>query len=489
MLKIGTDLNNRLELKEERVTLAKGLLSVTGEKGVVFGIDTRELERAFVEEGLGIGKLVIKTKLGAEKEIAYFTKSKVKMFRKFADAINEYLRSNRLVPATFEEKKEKRSSISTLYWLYGFATKHRRLLAVGIALSIATVALNLIPPYLLKVLIDNVILAKTRTAGLFEELTIVLVISYAASSIVQAFQSYALNIAGNRIVTGLRGSLFRKAVRLPASDIDNISPSRIQSRLTTDTGNTQWLMTYGLSTIITNILTIVGIGVILFLLFPTLAFYVLLPIPVIIVLIISYNKRSDKAYHKSWRRSADLITRINDVIPNYAVIKSATREEFEGDEFGEGLEKYYDTQVDITKMELKYWQPVGFLVALAAVVIWWVGGNLVIVGTLQLGVVTAFLAYMAMFYGPIQQISTIMPYVQESITSGERLREVFDNDDAAKEPSGKQKPSFAKDIVFDKVWFGYDPLFPVIKGISATIGRGKVIAIVGKSGAGKSTIA
>lgn len=488
MLRIKTDINGKLELKEESVKVAKGMLTVSGKEGTTISICTADIDKAFIEEGLGIGKLVVKRKDGSEQEVAYFTKSKVKGFRKFSDALNQYVTKNKMISTSFEEEKPKRSSINTLYWLYGFAAKHRRLLAIGVVLSLITVALNLIPPYLLKVLIDSVILSQTHPEALFEELTIILVASYAASSVVQTIQSYALNIAGNRIVTGMRETLFRHAIKLPASDIDNISPSRIQSRLTTDAGNTQWLMTYGLSTVITNALTIIGIGVILFLLFPSLALYVLIPIPFIIVLIISYNKRSDRAYHKSWRRSADLTTRINDTIPNYTVIKSATREDFEGDEFGSGLGKYYDTQVDITKMELKYWQPIGFLVALAAVVIWWVGGNLVIAGTLQLGVITAFLAYMGMFYGPIQQISTIMPYVQESITSGERLREVFDNKDTTKEPQGTKRPDLKGDITFDKVWFGYDPLFPVIKGLSAKIRKGKITSVVGKSGAGKSTV-
>jgi ATP-binding cassette subfamily C protein len=138
-------------------------------------------------------------------------------------------------------------------------------------------------------------------------------------------------------------------------------------------------------------------------------------------------------------------------------------------------------------MELKYWQPVSFLVSLATVAVWWVGGNLVILGTIQLGVVTAFLAYLGMFYSPIQQLSSIMPYIQSALTSGERLREVFDSDTALDNKHGKTA-DLKKDIVFKDVWFGYDPLFPVIKGISTTFRSGKITAVVGKSGAGKSTI-
>lgn len=489
MLSIKTDLNSKLELRPETLSIAAGKLSVIGDKGVVFSMSTDELEKSFIEEGLGIGKLVVKTKQGEEKEVAYFTKNKSKNFKKFSDALNQYIKENKLVHTTFKEKTERKAGVSTLYWLYGFAVQHRRLLLIGVLLSLVVVALNLIPAYLLKVLIDSVILAKTHSAALFEELTIVLLASYGISTLVSAIQSYALNTAGNRIVTSLRSKLFAHAVRLSASDIDNISTSRIQSRLISDTGNTQWLMTFGLSTVITNSLTIVGIGIILFFLFPTLALYVLLPIPFVIGLIVSYNKRADRAYHKNWRRSADLITKINDVIPNYTIIKSARREEFEGEEFNSGLKKFYNTSVDITKMELKYWQPIGFLVAIATVLIWWVGGNLVIVGTLQLGVITAFLAYMGMFYAPIQQISVMMPYLQESITSGERLREVFDSEKTGKEPKGKKKADLKKEITFKNVWFGYDPLFPVLKGVTAKIEGGKTTSIVGKSGTGKSTVA
>ncbi len=489
MLKIKANLNNRLEFAEEAITIAGGMLTVTGKDGVVFQTGTKEIENAFVEEGLGVCKLVIKTKGGTEKEISYFTKSHFKNFKKFADAINQYIVKNRTVKTSFETRERKAGGISTIYWLYGFMAKYKKMLIVGAVLSVVMIGLNLVPPYMLKILIDNVILSQTHSQQLFEELTIILLASYAASTAISGIQSYVLTKTGNQIVTELRSRLFRHAVKLSATDIDNVTPSRIQSRLISDAGNTQWLMTYGLSTVITNALTIIGIGVILFLLFPSLALYVLVPIPFIIFIIMDYNKRADVIYYKSWRRSADLITKINDVIPSYTIVKSANKENFEGGEFDSGLDKFYNSEIGISKMELKHWQPIGFLVSISTVIIWWIGGGSVIAGTLQLGIVTAFLAYMGMFYGPIQQISSWMPYIQQSVTSAERLREVFDSDDTGREPHGKELADINKDIKFQNVWFGYDPLFPIIKGANTTIKRGEITSIVGKSGAGKSTVA
>lgn len=170
------------------------------------------------------------------------------------------LKKNSLAPVKFDEEKKAKGGIGTLYWLYQFAAEHRRLLIIGIFLSILTVGFNLIPPYMLKLLIDNVILSSTHSQALFIEFTVILLLAYLASTIVSAFQNYVLNIAGNRVVTSIRKDLFRHAVRLSATEVDNVTPSRIQSRLISDAGNTQWLMTYGLTTVITSALTIIGIG-------------------------------------------------------------------------------------------------------------------------------------------------------------------------------------------------------------------------------------
>ena len=486
MISLKSDLDNELRIREETVSFGNGRFLVTGE-GDRISMPVKEIKEALVEEGVGIGKLVLRLNNGKELEAVYFTKPKVKSYRKFADALNYYIRTGKEPNVKFEENKKAIGGIHTLRWLYGFSSKHRNIVILGIILSLVMVGLNLVPPYLLKVLIDNVILSQGHSIALFEELTIVLIVSYALSTVVSSLQSYVLNVSGNRIVRELKGRLFGHAVRLHAKEIDNITASRIQSRLISDTDRTQWLMTYGISTLITNALTILGIGAILFLLFPSLAVYVLLPIPLIIAIIAVYNKRSDKAYHQQWRRFSDLITKIDDVIPNYAVVKSSAKEDYEENRFRKGLDDFYVSQVGVNSMELKYWQPVAFLVSLVTVAIWWIGGNLVIVGTIQLGVVTAFLAYLGMFYSPIQQLSSIMPYIQSALTSGERLREVFDSDVALDNKRGKAA-DLSKSITFENVWFGYDPLFPVVKGINVEFRQGKITAVVGKSGAGKSTI-
>jgi ATP-binding cassette subfamily C protein len=489
MLKINTDIDHNLEFRTETVKIAQGMLETVHNGKVVYSIKIKDIEKAYLEEGSGIAKLIIKNKSGREEEAAYFTRARVKIFRSFVDAINEYVIKDKPINKSFEEEsKRSEGGIRTIYWLYGFAAKYKKLIVLSTVLSLLAVAFSLIPPYLLKILIDSVILSNTHSAVLFEQIIIVLIASYFLTTLAQVLQQYYLSILGNKIVTNLRSKAFEKAVGLPPTEVDNISASRIEARLISDTGDAQWMLTYGISIAVTSILTIIGIGVILFLLFPSLALYILLPIPPVILLILLYNKRSHKAYGKRGRKGADLITKIYDVIPNYLTVKTATKEDSEIKEFNTELGDYYDSQIEVNNIELKYWQPVGLLFALATVAIWWVGGNLVISGITQLGIITAFIAYMALFYSPLQQIINIFPYLQQGLTSSERVRELFEIADKNKESKLALRPKMEEDITFENVWFGYDPLFPILKNINAKIKKGRKTAIVGKSGSGKSTM-
>jgi ATP-binding cassette subfamily C protein len=465
------------------------MLTVRDHKHKIFEIRVKDISASLLEEGLGICRLVIKTKKNKELEIAYFTKARLDLFRRFSDYLNEYAVEGKYADIPFEEKKRvPEGRVSTLRWLYRFAGRHRKLLAIGSVFALLSVMIGLIPPYLLKVLIDSVILSPTRPPGMFLELTIVLAVSYFASMIVSILQGYYLNLAGNKIITDMRDKLFSHSIGMPARVIDNMTTGRILSRLLSDAGNTQWLMTYGVTTLVTNSLTILGIGVILFSLYPGLAIYVLLPIPFIVLLVAHYRKRADRAYHKNYRVSADMTSKITDIVPNYIMVKAAANEGNESTKFNEVLEGYYNSQMRIAKMNISYWPAIGFLTALAAVLVWWVGGNLVIAGTLQLGIITAFIAYLSMFYNPITQLGNIIPYVQSSITSGDRLREILETETDSKGSTHAKKPSLSGDITFSGLSFGYEKVEYTLRDISTVMmGRART-AIVGKSGSGKTTL-
>jgi len=164
------------------------------------------------------------------------------------------------------------------------------------------------------------------------------------------------------------------------------------------------------------------------------------------------------------------------------------REDREAKSLGESLDRLYRSQVDAVKMNLYYWPALGFLTSIATVAIWWIGGNQVLVGGIQLGVITAFVAYMALFYAPINNLSNIVPFIQQGTTSGDRLREIIETEPEIQSKPGAVEPDLTGEIVFEKVWFGYEPFNPVIKDFDLRIPKGQRIALVGRSGSGKTSV-
>ncbi|GAA5420815.1 vitamin B12 import ATP-binding protein BtuD [Sulfurisphaera tokodaii] len=481
---VRTDLDRNLSLKEELVKIEGSKIRVYSDGKEIFSVDN--IVKLAIESGITIDKLVGYTSDGKSIEIAYFTKKKEDIFKKIVDAFN---RNEEIEIKDEAIEHSSRVSMSTLRWLFGIARKYRRRMIIGAILSLITTGLNLVPPYLLKILIDNVLLSSSHSPSLYTDIILYLIMSYSALALVSSIQNRILNNLGSRIINDLREMLYNHVIKHDYSFIERISPSRILSRLTTDAGNTNWLLVWGLPTLVTNLFTLIGIGVILFTLNVTLATYILIPIPVIIIMIIKYRRKSHRLYHRNWRRSADITSRINDTIPNFLVVRSFSKENYESKTLRKLLDKLYESSVSINKMNSTYWPLMGFIVNLSTVIIWWIGGHEVISGIIQLGVITAFIAYVSQFYGPINNLSNVLPFIQQSLTSAERIREVLELKPEITNPENPKKPNMPAEIILDHVYFGYDPHFPVIKDVSIKIKPGEKVAIVGKSGSGKSTIA
>ncbi len=482
-IEIKTDLTHELAFGSESVVVIGGQLTIISEDGTkIFEERLKDITKAWVDEGIGIGKLVVSTSNGERKEVAYFTKKKSGNFGRLAGAIKNYSKTGKLLQPDFlPEGKRKGSKVGALLWLLKFASGYKKELFIGMVLSLIITGLALVPPYLLKVLIDNVLTTNTHSMPLFEELTAVLFLSYLAITLMSIGQSYILNSTGQKIINELRSKTFRHVMSLSQSFIDRFPTGKVLSRLTSDAGNTNWLMVWGIPTVMTNLLTIVGTGIILFGMYPALAIYVLIPVPFVIVAIYFYRRKSQRIYHKNWRRSADVTSAIADIIPNYPIIKASAKEEFEGTNIDSRLDELYNAAMGVTTLNLTYFPAIGFIATIATIVIWWQGGNLVIEGVIQLGVITAFVAYTALLYGPVNNLGSVIPFIQQGITSGDRLREILETEPDIERQESPKKPSLDGDISFEHVNFGYAPFDPLIEDLSFKIKKGSRVAIVGRS--------
>lgn len=450
--------------------------------------DLHRLKDMKLIEGFGVNKIIAKYD-DKDEVILRFTNKYKEDMRNMISVINNLV-SNDNIPAGIEYyENEKANNLNVANWLLDLIKPYKYKIAFGVVLTLAVTGISLVPPYLMKILINNVLLSHASDrVSLFQLIILALMGVYASSVVLSVSQNYLLNYLGQKLSNGIRISIYSYVLNQSLKFMDKFQSGRILSRITTDVGNTQWFLIWGIPTLAANVVTIVGAGLIMFSMDYKLGLYALIPIPAIVIGTLMYRRISRYIYHKAWRRSADITSLLTDTIPSWDVVKAYSNEDYEIGRLKNLVNEYFNAQMNIVRTNL-YWFPIlGFVISLTTLIIWYVGGNQVITGALSLGSLVAFISYAGMFYQPVQNIMNILPFIQQSFTSAERILELMGQENDVVQDKNAIKHVIRGSIKFDHVTFGYDPLNPVIKDFNLEIKPGEVIAIVGRSGSGKSTL-
>ncbi|MBS7628254.1 ABC transporter ATP-binding protein, partial [Candidatus Bathyarchaeota archaeon] len=260
------------------------------------------------------------------------------------------------------------------------------------------------------------------------------------------------------------------------------------SRVMDDVGRVQWFLVWGTQTFISNLLALLGVGLIIFTLNWQLALFSLLPVPIIAIGLPLFRQKAKGVYHKAWRKWADVSSLLVDTIPGAIVVKSFSQEKFEVKRLRERLAEVVEANMESTKLHLQFFPLLGFATSASVVFVWWIGGLQVFTGSLTTGTLVAFVSYMWMFYGPVQQLSNLVQPMQQAITSGERVEEVIEVEPDIEDAPDALAFDIKGAIRFENVSFGYEPFIPVVRNINLEIKPGEVIGVVGPSGSGKTTL-
>lgn len=372
--------------------------------------------------------------------------------------------------------------------LLGYVRPYRTLMAVAFVAIVAQSALQLVQPYLVKIAIDDHI-ATGELAGLDRVAAAFLAI-LAAAFVLEFVQTYALQMAGQRIMFDLRTQIYGRLQELDIRFYDRNPVGRLMTRVTTDVDALNDLFTSGIVSVFGDLVTLVGIMGVLVAMNWRLALVTFTVIP-LIALVTQWFRRHVR---ESYRAVRLWVARINaflqEHITGMATVQLFRREARSFERFRAINAGHRDANIESIYYYAVFYPAIEVIGALAAALIVWIGGGHVLAGALTIGSLVAFLQYAQRFFRPISDLSEKFNVLQAAMAASERIFALLDTAVTVASPPVPRRlpPEGGRRIVFDGVWFAYTGEDYVLRDVSFTVEPGERLGIVGATGAGKSTI-
>ncbi len=337
--------------------------------------------------------------------------------------------------------------------------------------------------------------AMTLTPGLgidFAALSTVLLwamILYVLASTFSWIQAYVLNGVVQRTVFRLRAEIEAKINRLPLRYFDKVQRGELLSRVTNDVDNVSQSLQQSLSQIVTSLLTVIGVIVMMFLLSPLLALIALVTVPLTLVTTMLIAKRSQKLFVGQWKNTGELNGQIEETFTGHALVKVFGRQKEVEERFTAKNEELYQASFGAQFISGMIMPAMTFIGNLVYVGIAVVGGLQVASGAMQLGDVQAFIQYSRQFTQPLAQLGSMANLLQSGVASAERVFDLLDAEEQSPDPVQAETPNVTHGrLAFEDVSFRYAEDQPLIEHISLVAEPGQTVAIVGPTGAGKTTL-
>ncbi len=311
---------------------------------------------------------------------------------------------------------------------------------------------------------------------------------YVASFMLAAVQGWVLNGATQRAVYQLRQDVSAKIDRLPLSYFDRQPRGEVLSRVTNDIDNVSQTLQQTMSQLLQSLLTVVGVIAMMFWISPTLALVALVSVPVAMLVTGLVGRRSQKLFVQNWKSTGELNSVIEEAFTGHSLVKVFGRKKEVEAQFQRRNEELFRAGFGAQFIS-GIIMPIMFLVGnINYVVVAVLGGLRVASGTMNIGDVQAFIQYTRQFTQPLTQVASMANLLQSGVASAERVFELLDAEEMSPEPAGHLPEELMGRVEFDQVDFSYKADVPLIQGLSLTAEPGQTVAIVGPTGAGKTTL-
>jgi len=380
----------------------------------------------------------------------------------------------------------RRSAVLRRLLAYTGAYRGRLILIVTLMLLGTTAGLA--PPYLTKILVDRVLVPRQNY-----HLLIWLVGGLAIASILhtgmEIWRNRVAAWLGGRISFDIRAELYERLQWLSMRYYDRHPTGTIISRLSQDSGGIQDLLAFALPWVVTNVITLVAVAGMLLIINWRLALLALLPMPFLIILSHVLWQRLRKAWHNYWYRWGRYHSLVSEALHRTKVTKAFSQQpaeidryEFKNDDLRGAA--VYAEQTSGTLFPLMW-----LVIGSGSLLVWYFGGWLRMRGSLSVGDIMAFLAYLAMIQWPLNFLAQSTQWVSRALTAAERVFEVLDAESDTEQTRGEiVLDEIQGDVEFRQVGFGYEKHQQVLQDISFNVKQGQMLGLVGKSGAGKTTV-
>ncbi len=376
--------------------------------------------------------------------------------------------------------------------LLRFAKKYTWALTITVLSMLALVGAQLLIPWLIRNLISLITDQSLSDATMqtVTRLTLIALITFLARGVVQFLRSYMAHIAGWGVVSDARKFVYEHLQQLSLRFYEDIQTGQLMSRVVNDTDLFERMIAHAVPDVLVNIITFFGITIILANLNWKLTLYSMVPIPLVLLSLYGFAKVVRPAFRRRQAQVGELNAILNDSIAGVREIKAFNRESEQLERVELGIEKYRLSMMTALKLMAIFQPFIDFSTSIGQLVAIFFGGRMALSGTLSVADLVAFFLYLEMFYQPIRALGTSWEQVQESMAGFDRVSELLSEEPDVTDPHHPThlREPIRGDLNLENVTFSYDDGEVVLENINLDIPAAKVIALVGPTGVGKSTL-